>query len=246
MKVLANGKRLVNAVLARWGHAVANTGVVPSFDRLAVLIDRHGLTPRTVFDVGVAHGTPWLYAAYPKAKYFLIDPTFESLPHMRSWAERLDAEVINVALGETDGTVEIDVRDDIGGSSLFQEIGPYWSAGRYRVPVRRFDGLIDRFEPPALCKIDVQGAEVMVLRGMGERLKEMDVVIIETSLIATVRDGPEVVDVIGIMSEAGFVLYDIVGVVRRPLDKALAQIDAVFVPWDSVLRRDRRWTAEKP
>jgi hypothetical protein len=81
-----------------------------------------------------------------------------------------------------------------------------------------------------------------VLRGMGERLKEIDCLIVETSLIATVHDGPEFAEVAGFMNNAGFVLFDIVAVNRRPLDLALAQMDAVFVPETSPLRRDHRWT----
>jgi hypothetical protein len=39
------------------------------------------------------------------------------------------------------------------------------------------------------------------------------------------------------MNDAGFVLFDIVAVNRRPLDLALAQMDAVFVPKTSPLRQ---------
>jgi hypothetical protein len=45
------------------------------------------------------------------------------------------------------------------------------------------------------------------------------------------------------MKASNFVLFDITGVVRRPLDQALAQIDAVLVPLDSPLRRDHRWNS---
>ena len=83
----------------------------------------------------------------------------------------------------------------------------------------------------------------MVFEGMGSRLKDLDVVIVETSLIATLKNGPEFADVVALMNASNLVLFDITGVTRRPLDQALAQIDAVFVPSDSPLRRDHRWTA---
>src|SRR5215831_12393503 len=114
---------------------------------------------------------------------------------------------------------------------------------RRDVPMRRFDQLVASFARPSLMKIDVQGAELMVLRGMGERLKEIDCLIVEKSLIATVHDGPEFTEVAGFLNDAGFVLFDIVAVNRRPLDLALAQMDAVFVPETSPLRRDHRWAA---
>lgn len=245
MTVLGSLKRFVNRMLERRGQVVAHADLVPSFDRLVRLLDRYGLRPRTVIDVGVAEGTPWLYEAWPDARFLLIDPTRESQPHMEAWARRLRAEIIPVALGEAEGALPIRIRDDgIGGSSLFAEIGPHRLMATYDVPVRRFDVSIPAFDGPTLCKVDVQGAELMVLRGMGERLSELDCMIIETSLIRTLHGGaPEFADVAGFLRGKGWVLYDIVGFTRRPLDGALAQIDAVFVPEASPLRADRRWTA---
>ncbi len=82
---------------------------------------------------------------------------------------------------------------------------------------------------------------MLVLEGMGGRLKELDCIIVETSLIATLREGPEFADVMDLMRDNNFVLFDITAILRRPLDQALAQIDAVFVPDDSRLRSDHRW-----
>jgi FkbM family methyltransferase len=217
-------------------------GVVPAWAYVLRSLRDRGFDPRTVFDIGVARGTPELYAAFPQAHYFLIDPTRESLPYMQDIARRLDAEILNIALGETEGDVEIGVRTtDIGGSTFYEEIGPLGPTRRYPVPVRRFDRVMNGFERPALCKIDVQGAEMSVLRGMGKRIREVDAILIEASVIATIRDGPEIAEVIAFLREQGFVLYDVLGGGRRPLDSALAQLDLLFVQEDSPLRSDHRW-----
>jgi FkbM family methyltransferase len=111
-------------------------------------INGAGLRPRTIFDVGVAHGTPWLYEAYPEAKYFLIDPTPQSLPLMQDLSNRLKAEVLNFALGNSDGTVTIKIRSDHSRSSLFEEVGDAKIVEEVEVPVRRFDAVIKEFERP--------------------------------------------------------------------------------------------------
>jgi hypothetical protein len=79
---------------------------------------------------------------------------------------------------------------------------------------------------------------------MGARIRDFDVFIIETSLIATLKgDAPEFADIVLAMKERGFSLYDIIGITRRPLDRAMAQVDAVFVPEMSPMRSDRRWSS---
>ncbi len=71
-----------------------------------------------------------------------------------------------------------------------------------------------------------------VLKGMGRLLQKIDCIIVETSLIPTLKGGPEFTEVVAIMKENGLVLFDIVGVLRRPLDDAICTIDAVFVQED--------------
>ena len=76
-------------------------------------------------------------------------------------------------------------------STLLEEVGPRRVRRVDRVPLRRFDALFGAIVRPSLCKIDVQGAELMVLDGMTGRLGEIDALIIETSTIATVQGGAE-------------------------------------------------------
>lgn len=214
----------------------------PSWHGAAGVLKRRGFAPLTVFDVGVAFGTFDLYREFPDAFYYLIDPTQESLRYMHRLADQLECEVLNLALADRDGELEIEVRDDIQGSTFFEEVGPRTVRRRETVAVRRFDNLIGAFERPALAKIDVQGSELTVLQGMGDRIREVDAIVVETSTLATIKDGPELYDVIAFLKSRGFVAFDIVGTARRPLDGTLAQLDMLFVPDDSPLRADRRWT----
>ncbi len=219
-----------------------NRSPTPSWQRSFRILDHYGFEPATVFDIGVGFGTYALYHAYPHAFYYLVDPTPESLRHMRRIAQRLEAEILNLALGNRDGAVDIEIRADIQGSTLFEECGPRQVLRNETVPLRRFASVIGSFARPALCKIDVQGAEMLVLKGMDDRIQEIDAFILETSVIATVRGGPEISDVMHFMNENGFVVFDVVGMKRRPLDGATAQLDLLFVAEDSFFRADRRWS----
>jgi hypothetical protein len=113
--------------------------------------------------------------------------------------------------------------------------------GKYKVSVQRFDKVFSDMDGPVLCKIDVEGAELMVLKGMGERIRSLDALIIETSMNSLYENGPDFDEIVRHMSEQGFSFYDIGALVRRPYDGALHQMDAIFVPDRSPLRI-RRWS----
>jgi FkbM family methyltransferase len=230
--------------LRPFASALPQLSGLPSWPRTMAVLKHHGFSPATVFDVGVGYGTFPLYRAFPNAFYHLIDPARESLAYMRRLSRRLHCQVHTVALGDRDGETALEVRDDIQQSTLLEEMGPRRVRRIDRVPLRRFDALFGgSIARPALCKIDVQGAELMVLAGMAGRLAEIDALIVETSTIATVKGGAEVESVVRFLGEYDFALADIVGLRRRPLDNATAQLDLLFVPKEAAPRNDRRWTA---
>lgn len=237
-------KRMLQRTLAAFGPMTDRVVSTALWTAGLGTLKRLGFSPRTVFDIGVATGTPDLYNAFPDAEFFLVDPTRESRPHMERIARQLNARVFNFALGDFDGEKEIEVRlDDIQGATFFKEFGPLGATERYRVPVRRFDRAFPEFARPALCKIDVQGSELDVLRGIGARLDDIDAIIVEVSAIPTLLDGPDAFDVIAFLKQHRFIIFDLLGATRRPMDSALAQIDLLFVKEDSALRADRRWRA---
>jgi len=125
--------------------------------RLALrALQHHGFKPATVFDVGVA-SAPGAFTAPSPTLLYLFEPTRESQPYMARLARRLRCELHPVALGDHDGEALLEIRADIQGSTLLEEVGPRDFLRFGRVPMRRFDRLFAEFDRPALCKIDVQG-----------------------------------------------------------------------------------------
>jgi len=242
--VVARLKDFLRPFFLRTRAGLSRRGPAPSWERSFRVLRHHGVRPVTVFDIGVAYGTYELYRAFPDAHYHLIDPTRESLHHMRLLSRQLRCDIHAVALGDRDGETTIEIRPDIQAATMLEDVTPREIVRHDRVPLRRFDSLIGEIARPALAKIDVQGAELMVLEGMTGRMASMDAVIVETSTISSVKGGAEVHDVVRFMHDHGFVVADIVGLTRRPLDGATAQIDLLFLPeQDSPVRRDRRWSA---
>ena len=193
---------------------------------------------KSVIDVGVAFGTPTLYESNPGAKFFLVEPVPSCKPLLETLAKRLNGEAFNVAAGAADGTMDFFVHPDVSGSSTLRQLeGEYFDGERVSVPVRRLDSLITRpLARPSLLKIDTQGAELEVLAGAADLLKEIDVVIIEVSFHQFRESAPELHDVVIRMTELGFRAYEILEGHFRSADHALAQVDIAFVREDSSLR----------
>lgn len=134
----------------------------------------------------------------------MVDPSRELLPYMRAWAEKLNADVHNFALGESEGELEIAQRDTIVHATLLRDLTSPDIVQRYKVPIRRYDEVFRNIERPALCKIDVEGAEMVVLRGMGEEVRSFDAIVLETSMNSLYQCGPEFKDVVFFMAEKNF------------------------------------------
>jgi FkbM family methyltransferase len=213
----------------------------PAMRRLKAL----GLWPASVFDVGVAYGTPELYQEFPSAIYHLIDPLPQAVPYMQQWAERLNASIHSVALGDADSTMHIEVRESIDASTFFRERESIDKHISVSVPVRRFDSMfvVQDLMRPCMLKIDVQGAELMVLKGIGDLINHIDLLIVETRLINTQLGTPHLFEVLDYLRGCNFTVYDVCGLSRRPLDNALTEVDLAFCPCDSFLLQDKRWSS---
>jgi hypothetical protein len=75
-----------------------------------------------------------------------------------------------------------------------------------------------------------------VLKGLGTRINEIDLLILETTTMPMRHGIPQFADIVRFCDEAGFAVYDVLEGHVRALDGALAQIDLAFVRKDSTLR----------
>lgn len=197
----------------------------------------------TVLDVGAAHGD-WsreCSSILPAAHYVLFEPLEEYAPDLALAVTQIPrAECHRVGLGSENGQREINVHPDLVGSSFFLEREDSDVNGVPRaVQVRTLDSVCAAhdYEPPYLIKIDVQGAELDVLKGAATVLRDAELIILETSFFDFYGNGVLAGDIIEFMRDEGFTLYDIFGLSYRPLDGALAQADFCFVRVGSPLRQ---------
>jgi FkbM family methyltransferase len=240
-------RRAVKRLLARSGVEVRRTRSPGPRRTLAEVLAHavaRGFAPATVIDVGVAHGTPDLYAAFPDARLLLVEPLAEYRAVLDDLRARRGAEVALAAAGPAAGTATLTVHRALACSSLVGErAGDDAATAQREVPVVRLDALCrERALPgPYAIKVDVEGAELDVLGGATGILDEAELVLLETSLFRFNGANPQLADVACAMRDLGFAVYDVYGGHLRPLDGALAQLDVAFVREDGPFRRSHAY-----
>lgn len=209
----------------------------PTFAAALAQLASRGVAPGTVFDVGAADGTPWLYRTWPEAHHVLIEPLAEFEPALQATATALrSAEVLVAAAGPERREVTINVHPDLVGSSLLLEDEDSDVNGVPRqVQQIRLDELADR-PGPYLIKADTQGYELAVVEGAEGLLPETQAIVLEVSLFDFFEGGADLAEVVADMRAREFYAYDVLEPRYRPLDGALAQVDVVFAPDGPPLR----------
>ena len=91
-----------------------------------------------------------------------------------------------------------------------------------------------------MLKIDVQGAELDVLRGGMRTLAGVEVLVAELSVLEYNKGGPLMAEAMAWLSEQGFAPFDLFPISRVPPVGALLQVDAIF------LRRESRLWPKAP
>ncbi|MCK9224197.1 MAG: FkbM family methyltransferase [Candidatus Muirbacterium halophilum] len=206
------------------------------------VIKNNGFEPSIILDIGVAKGTPDLYSVYPNSYYYLIEPLMEFEENIKEILNTINGEYILAAASSYTGEVTINVHTDhLDGSSILKEsMGEEADGDERRVPTIKIgDILIDKIKnQKLLIKLDIQGAELEALNGCAEILENVEVIVMEVSMLQFMKDAPEFFDVISYMKNINFVAYDILFGWNRPLDNALGQVDIVFVKESSSLREN--------
>ncbi len=179
--------------------------------------------PRIIADIGAADGLDSLAYAkhFPHAVVFAFEPRSSNLLSLRQVERQaVNLTAYQMALGDQPGFHALYLS---GGSPPGQPERPWpysssllppkehlrihpWCTFKDSeiVSVARYD-MLD-LPPPEYVHIDVQGAELSVLRGFGEKLASVRAIWMEVSNVEMYEGQPLRIDVKKFMEESGFAL----------------------------------------
>lgn len=159
--------------------------------------------PGTLWDVGanVSQMARMILMLNEDAEVVSFEPNAELKPIGRS---------LVLGISDTDGEGEFVLRGNDALWGALQEGGTALGGGT-PVKVRRLDSMIDggelswdRVKGPLFLKVDVEGGELKVLRGMGRYLRDVSYLLVELDNGDGRGNEYDAMDLYGIAREAGF------------------------------------------
>lgn len=185
-------------------------GIMPTVEHLQAI---KGPRPGTLIDVGAYKGQFSLVARhlFPGIEIHAFEP-LES--HRRILAS-LVAPPLTIhatALGSYSGRATFYVTSPSHSSSLLKpgdgQLAAYNVSleNTSALPVSRLGDVLDlsTLARPILMKVDVQGAELEIFRGIGDDIRVIDTIYCEVSFVPLYQDQPLINDIVAFLAEKGF------------------------------------------
>jgi FkbM family methyltransferase len=162
-------------------------------DQLATLLITRMCLPKKGFvDVGAHIGSIISEVAWhdPSIKLYAVEPTPEKFDHLRRTFPNI--KLYRCALGEAEGEVTFFVNTKHSGYSSLRKPERAADTVEIKVPLRKLDGLIPSDEIDVI-KIDVEGAELNVVRGSANLVaRNRPIVMFESA--SSLHDEPAVAE----------------------------------------------------
>ena len=189
-----------------------------------------GLNPNVIYDIGANVGD-WsrnMMIFFPNANYQL----FEANNNNKKYIENMNHHIILLGDKEESNIPFYKIINGYNtGDSMYLEVSSAFQNNNYTTSYlekKKLDNYIieNRLPIPELVKIDVQGAELDVLKGMDLIIDNVKHFIIEVSLHHWNKDAPMIEDIIAYMYKKDFYFVDTLE--NHYVDGYNIQIDILF------------------
>lgn len=205
------------------------------FERLQLLKNK-GFAPKVIYDIGAFSGewSQLTKRVFPHSQFFLFEANENLKPRLQS----AGFPFFIALLGNEEKMVPFHMKGNTG-DSIFLEQTHYFSGNNYEtreLQMTKLSSLVKQnYLPlPDLIKMDVQGAEKLIIEGSPEIITNAEVVILETMVLEYNKGAPFANEIMALMYNLGYVLLDIVELHYLSTGE-LIEVDFLFVKRDSAL-----------
>ena len=209
-------------------------------------IKARGYQPDLAIDIGANHGS-WsldLSSTFPEVQSILVEPLEELSPHLESICNGKNGwRVAPVGIGGNEEIRRFQACEDTVSSSFLK--GGEDGDGEVReLQIITLGTLLKDYansKQPSLIKIDAEGLELEIINSGRDIIAAADVVMLEASFFEFNEGQPKFAELVAVMDQLDFSIYDFTMFYRRPHDKALGLMDCVFASNNSSLRNSHAW-----
>ncbi len=161
-----------------------DTGIEKEVSIFAMLSKQKNLSNLVILDVGanVGHWSRLVSAYFPSADIYAFEPSKETFSELESnLSDNKNIKVFNFGLGETNST-EVLYSDEAlsGKASLTKRNLKHFNINfdkTENITIKRLDSFLGEFSiVPNLLKIDVEGHELSVLKGLGNHINMLEII----------------------------------------------------------------------
>lgn len=211
-----------------------------SLNQLFSLFSLAGFTPNHIIDVG-AHKGDWtreVMKYYPNVNCTLLEPQHELKCFAQDLLTKNNIKWYTLGAGCKDEMLSFThVERKDSGSFIYSEKEA--NNGGYtqeKIQVNRLDTIIKNsdFGIPNIIKIDAEGLDLDVLKGLGDYLGKVEVIFVEVSLSCKFYKNT-LEDVVSVMNKLDYRVFDVTDLNRPFRNKVLWLMELAFIKKDSKL-----------
>jgi FkbM family methyltransferase len=196
---------------------------------------------RTILDVGANEGQfiKKITKILPEAKIYSFEPLKDSFIKLEKLVSaKKNITAFNFALGDNEKESLINKNEYSPSSSLLELTDLHKNAfpvtkkvKEEKIYVKVLDKIVNELElkKKVFLKIDVQGYELNVLRGAENTIKDVDIILIETSFYELYTNQPLFNDIYSFLSNKGFNYFGSFEQLYDERDGKILQADSIFI-----------------
>jgi FkbM family methyltransferase len=194
-----------------------------------------GFIPKVIYDIGAYRGE-WakgMKDVFPESCFYLFEANPTHIPSLKQLPFPFFIEL----LGDREEEVVFYSRGDSGDGVFKENTKFYRKDGKEDlVKMRTLTSVIkeNHVPLPDLIKIDVQGAEKMIIDGSSDTVCSAEMILLEASILEYNEGAPTVYQMMKLMDEIDYQMLDILQIHLLPSGEAF-EIDILFVKKGSSL-----------